>query len=1052
MVMETPPPLAKLTVPALAAVLPRPRLFQLLDQAREAKLVWIVGPPGSGKTTLLASYRCERRLGGIWYRLDEGDADPATLFHYLSQAAYRLAPAGVTLPAFTPEMQHDPLFFGRRFFRELYRRIGSPPIVMFDDGHALRADAWTHRLIVIATEELPPGGSLLITSRAEPTTDYARLRANGLMAKLGWEDLQLTMKETEAITRLHRPLSDGDVRVVWERTNGWVAGVVLSFERLPEATLSALSDPLASRTVREYFSSEILGRLGAGAKRALMETVFLPDPTPSQLRQLTGGSEAEETLGLLHKNNYFVTKQPGHDGGFRLHPLFQECLKSEAAKVLGEDRSVELRVKAAELLSASGRPDDAADLLKEAAAWDRLAMLVCRAAPEWLTQGRYHALRAWILAIPKETRRTAPWLQYWLGVSRLPFDPVQARHDMEDAYQGFQRTHDRGGALLACAAALDAIYLSLGSFLPADRWAERVERLLSRQAKSLGQDVEVSVLSALFRTMLWRRPDHPRLTEWAGRLELLVEKDIDLIPRATAIASLQFWYSWCGYHAKAESLTMHLRHVVQTTGAAPLTQIIAHFMEACHAWNVYQPNRCCEAVRAGCALAEQTGVHVMDNSLLSQAVYNALILEDTREAATVLTRLERIYDDRRPLEAGHHHFLLAYLAWVQKDLLSARQHARVSYSKAVSVGTPFPQAICLFLSAWIELEAGHLPKAVVGATRALKIARSMRSLLLEFMGQVLRARIALTGGRRTEAGKHLASAFRVGREQGYLTAPFWRNGIMADLCVLALEEGIEIEYAQRLIRTRSLRPAVPPVHLDHWPWPIRVYTLGCFSLVTNGVAISADGKAKKKPLELLKVLIACGGQRVNDAQLTDALWPEADGDAAQRALITTVQRLRTLLGCKEAVHHGEGRLSINPQLCWVDVWAFERMLGSGRPTVEATRRAVALYRGPFLADEPDASWGARLRQRLQREFAQAIERLAQREERRRQWDRAADWYERAIEADNTTEDFYRRLMVCYGKQGRRDEALGAYMRCRTMLASRFNTVPDRQTEAIRAAL
>jgi len=47
---------AKLTVPKLAGAYSRQRLFELLDQQRDAAGIWISGLPGAGKTTLVASY------------------------------------------------------------------------------------------------------------------------------------------------------------------------------------------------------------------------------------------------------------------------------------------------------------------------------------------------------------------------------------------------------------------------------------------------------------------------------------------------------------------------------------------------------------------------------------------------------------------------------------------------------------------------------------------------------------------------------------------------------------------------------------------------------------------------------------------------------------------------------------------------------------------------------------------------------------------------------------------------------------------------------------
>ena len=98
--------LGKTTRPSLSGILPRRRLFKLLDEARECPAVWVSGPPGCGKTTFVASYLDHARIPSLWYQLDVGDADVATFFYYLGVAAGALAGGdGEALPLLTPEYQ-----------------------------------------------------------------------------------------------------------------------------------------------------------------------------------------------------------------------------------------------------------------------------------------------------------------------------------------------------------------------------------------------------------------------------------------------------------------------------------------------------------------------------------------------------------------------------------------------------------------------------------------------------------------------------------------------------------------------------------------------------------------------------------------------------------------------------------------------------------------------------------------------------------------------------------------------------------------------------------
>jgi DNA-binding SARP family transcriptional activator len=155
--------------------------------------------------------------------------------------------------------------------------------------------------------------------------------------------------------------------------------------------------------------------------------------------------------------------------------------------------------------------------------------------------------------------------------------------------------------------------------------------------------------------------------------------------------------------------------------------------------------------------------------------------------------------------------------------------------------------------------------------------------------------------------------------------------------------------------------------------PIVVTSLGQFALTIHGVGVRFSRKAPKKPLELLKLLIALGGREVSEAFACDVLWPDADGDQAVQALGTTLHRLRRLIGDGRAVQRHGGRLALDPSVCWVDAWALEAMLdraevslATGTANDVAARwadRAIALYQGDFLPGD-DAPWAFEARMRL----------------------------------------------------------------------------------------
>ncbi len=90
------------------------------------------------------------------------------------------------------------------------------------------------------------------------------------------------------------------------------------------------------------------------------------------------------------------------------------------------------------------------------------------------------------------------------------------------------------------------------------------------------------------------------------------------------------------------------------------------------------------------------------------------------------------------------------------------------------------------------------------------------------------------------------------------------------------------------------KPAASLREAEESRWPVRVRTLGPFSLAINGVDLEPGAAAQRKPMELLKATIALGIRGVEVAKLLALLWPAAELPAARRSFDTALHRLRRL--------------------------------------------------------------------------------------------------------------------------------------------------------------
>jgi DNA-binding SARP family transcriptional activator len=274
-------------------------------------------------------------------------------------------------------------------------------------------------------------------------------------------------------------------------------------------------------------------------------------------------------------------------------------------------------------------------------------------------------------------------------------------------------------------------------------------------------------------------------------------------------------------------------------------------------------------------------------------------------------------------------------------------------------------------------------------------------------------------------------------------------GAVAQLCDEALSADIVAESARHLIKRHGL---APPRHAGPlWPWPFKVHLLGGFRLLKADVPVRFSRRAQRKPFELLQALIAFGGTQVSASALTDALWPDSEGDAAYHALETTLYRLRQLLGSADAVRMKEGTLSLDRQQFWVDVWEFEHAVhsdGTARNAAERWSQIRELYAGHFLEHQSEQPWAQKTRQTLRDRALRCCREAARSYEGQRLWQQAARVYETGLDLDSLSEELYRGLMVCHRELEELGEALRVYRRCCETMTRTLGVHPNAKTQAV----
>jgi LuxR family transcriptional regulator, maltose regulon positive regulatory protein len=430
---------------------PRPRLLDLLDAGTQGPLTLLAAPAGAGKTVLLATWVATGRPPGpvAWVTVDPGDDDPVRFWAHVLAAlrdAGAAAPDG-TLAGLDPSHGVD-----ERFLVLLVNglaELAQPVVLVLDDLHEASGAALATGLRFLL-RHAPSQLRVVVATRVDPALSLHRLRVVGQLTEVRAAALAFTPAEAgELLAGLGVDLPDGELRSLWQRTEGWAAGL-----RLAAMSLHGHPDPGRlvaefagdDRAVAGYLVEEVLARQPAEVQEFLLRTCIAEQLCGGLADALAGRSDGERMLARLERDHAFTTGLGPSRTWYRYHPLFAELLRAELRH---------------------GQPAEVPELHRRAAAWHAANGLVAEAVRHALAGGDVDAAAALLTAhwLAMVVDGRAATLRDLLG--RLPVERVLA---------------DRELAAVAAVARL-----ALGELEEADAWlrlAEAAEPSRTRRHQS----------------------------------------------------------------------------------------------------------------------------------------------------------------------------------------------------------------------------------------------------------------------------------------------------------------------------------------------------------------------------------------------------------------------------------------------------------------------------------------------------------------------------------------------------------------------------------------
>jgi predicted ATPase/DNA-binding SARP family transcriptional activator len=200
------------------------------------------------------------------------------------------------------------------------------------------------------------------------------------------------------------------------------------------------------------------------------------------------------------------------------------------------------------------------------------------------------------------------------------------------------------------------------------------------------------------------------------------------------------------------------------------------------------------------------------------------------------------------------------------------------------------------------------------------------------------------------------------------------------------------------------------------------------------------------------------GRVVTSGQLVDAVWDEQPPAGAANALQALVSRLRRLLPEVVESHPSGYRLAVPAEA--VDAARFEALALAGREQLgrdpvrarELLGEALALWRGPALADAADAGFAGPAVARLDDLRLRALEDRVEAGLAAGAGDRLVAELEELVAAHPLSERLGGQLVRALALGGRQAEGLAAYERLRARLADELGIDPSPELQAVHLAV
>jgi LuxR family transcriptional regulator, maltose regulon positive regulatory protein len=1026
--------------------------------SERVKLTLLHSGAGYGKSTGLASYFTDGRSNYSWYSITQEDDDILPFLTHLTHSIRRISPNfGHSLKEWeTPTMYPKEADLNRwlaLFINELCE-IAEPTFIVIDDFHIVDHVFQINYMMEKIIEFLPSHIHLIVATRNRPKwSSLNRLKLTSQLSEIAEEDFTFSEEEIMVFFEdyFDKVLSAREAKKIVEMTEGWAIAINLLAMHIMDSKipLSAVMKP-ALHELFTYLSEEVFQNMSEREQHWLLSFSIFP-VISTQLVIDFFGDEAGDRLLNFSEKHVFI--QPfSKEGTYRYHALFQKFLEE---KWLSTNRKkfTAMHKEAAYFYKKKHNPGQVVYHAIKSADNGFKGEMVSEMGAALVTSGQFDWLIDTIKELPDEIKDTHYPLHYYEGEAHRYRAYYEKARLAYTACLHLAEKNNDSYFLSRANAGIAHIYLD--TIQPGKAKPFLLEAISFAQKSKRVSFHEMEMYKRQFAENLANLGKASDAANWvetekmdknilkAGNLDARILLRTGKLTEAQEILSERMVGNFTLPDAHRETDVL-LSLIYSMTGQAEQAMVSA-------AKGIELGKR----EKSG--FVEAVGWIRQGHAKILQDPFDLTGPEsDYVQAITRMDELNVSRGKAEPLMG------LSILKARQCLYMEAIQYGETGLRETEKVHDGWLSGLIRIGLAIVHFYAGNFMESVKHSKAAKNLFRECGDTYGEMVASFWLMNIHGKTDQSTyfsEEAKHFSTLCIHHKYFFFLTAntlfsPFDMQ-IIYPLFMRAASENKDHSATQQIAKQLNLQNVTA-----HPGYTITVQLMGPFKIMLGLDEVEERRWIRDKAKELFVYLLLNRERYISKDEIMRELWDDTHEKSADRdfkvalnALLKVIEPHRRAREPSYFILRKQTMYRLNPRAAIEsDLDRFQLFLTSGlaekspKMAMEQLLKASSIYNGHLFEEKLELEWIAEERERVQQQYIQLLERLAQTYTRLKEFGKTIFWAEKILRIDYTWEEAYRLLMYANYQLQNRAQSVKWYKKCSDVLEEELDIAPMETTE------